>query len=223
MPRSCRRRDASTPATNPYLSLALANPDHIPPQHPTLSDLFGETIPTYVPALQPTPPSFPDARIHPVDHEGKSDLDPTEWKPAELELGVDKSEENVQSNVRKPRLQHRPSSEAFNFLSRFHTSSDRSKRCTGLGQKQSTITRGTPSLSHTPTSSEESLVGTPYEFVTRPAISMPTTSAASHVITGDKAPKAGEVLNYEKQVVGSGLGGASGSLKRLLGTRATES
>lgn len=213
---------------HPFLSLALANTNRMPARHPKLSDPSGETLPRYVAALQPTPRDHLDARIRPIDHEGKSDLDPTEWKPAEMEQDGPKSppfsQDSGQISGRKSKLQHHPSSEASDFLSRFHISSDDGvyKYHPGWGQSQSTFTRTTPPLSHTPSSSEDSLVGTPYEFVTRPVISMPTTSATDTVLEGDKVTMGGERLNYEKQTVGSGLGSASGSLKRLLGTRTVE-
>ena len=156
-------------------------------------------------------------------HDGKSDLDPTEWKPAEAVDTERKSPGNGKIGEWKPKLPHRPSSEACSYLSKFHRSSDSlsSKRRPALGHARTT-SRATPSLSHTPTastSSEESLAGTPYEFVARPPISMPTTTttttSASH---GVSMVKDGNDLTYEKKLVGASLGSATGSLKKLLGT-----
>ena len=189
---------------------------------PDLDDPFGSRIPTYVPRLQRTPRSFCDTRIPPIAHNGKSDLDPTEWKPAETNDTGRKSP----GKEWKPKLAHRPSSEAFSYLSKFHRSSDSltSKRRPALGRGRTT-SRTAPSLSHTPTpstSSDESLAGTPYEFVAHPAISMPTASTAT--ISASEAVnvvKDGNDLTYEKKHVGTGLGSATGSLKTLLGTAAT--
>lgn len=154
-------------------------------------------------------------------HDGKSDLDPTEWKPAETTRTERRSP--TKSGEWKPKLPHRPSSEASSFLGKFHRSSDSlaSKRRPMIGHGRSTVSnRTTPSLSHTPTastSSEESLAGTPYEFVVRPALSMPSTSAAQ-VSKGIDVTKDRNDLTYEKKHVGTNLGSASGSLKKLLGT-----
>jgi hypothetical protein len=94
--------------------------------------------------------------IPPFRHEGKADLDPSEWKPKKAD---------------------RPSSEASRYLGQFHRSP---ATLTPIRrptlQPRSTLASDaitTPSLSHTPatsTSSEESVAGTPYEFVTRPLL-----------------------------------------------------
>lgn len=156
-------------------------------------------------------------------HDGKSDLDPTEWKPAEPTVTESKSPPSPKAGEWKPKLPHRPSSEAFSYLSKFHRSSDSlySKRRPALGHGRSTISsRTTPSLSHTPTasSSEESLSGTPYEFVARPALSMPATTTSRCTEGGKLAQVRDDDLTYEKKFVGASLGSASGSLKKLLGT-----
>ncbi|KAK3171052.1 hypothetical protein OEA41_003136 [Lepraria neglecta] len=219
---SCRHRDSIMPPTHPYLTLALNSPNKMMPS--TLSfDIdgpFGSRIPTYVPRAQRTPRSLYDDRIPPMTHDGTSDLDPTEWKPAEPSDTERKSP--GKSGEWKPKLAHRPSSEAFSYLSKFHRSSDSlaSKRRPALGHGRST-SRTTPSLSHTPTastSSEESLVGTPYEFVGRPAISMPTVSTITSASEGINVVKDGNDLTYEKKHVGASFGSATGSLKKLLGT-----
>lgn len=124
----------------------------------------------------------------------------------------------------KPKLPHHPSSEAFSYLSKFHRSSDSlySKRRPALGHVRSTISsRTAPSLSHTPaasTSSEESLSGTPYEFVARPALSMPTTTTSRCTEGGKLAHTEDDDFTYEKKFVGMSLGSATGSLKQLLRT-----
>ena len=124
----------------------------------------------------------------------------------------------------KPRLPDRPSNEAFSYLSKFHRSSDSlySKRRPALGHGRSTLSsRTTPSLSHTPTastSSEESLSGTPYEFVARPALSAPTTTTSRCTDGRKPARIENDRLTYEKKSVATSLSSASGSLKKLLGT-----
>ena len=104
-------------------------------------------------APNPTIPRIPPP---PMAHEGKSDLDPTEWKP---------------------NPDDRSTSEAFHYLGQFH----RSSATLQMTRRPTLQTRGTlvsaaittPSLSHTPAtsmSSDESVAGTPYEFVTRPLL-----------------------------------------------------
>ncbi|KAL9137635.1 MAG: hypothetical protein Q9175_001154 [Cornicularia normoerica] len=154
--------------------------------------------------------------------DGKSDLDPTEWKPAEPTLTESKSPPSPKAG--KPKLPHRPSSEAFSYLSKFHRSSDclYSKRRPALGHGRSTISsRTTPSLSHTPTastSSEESLSGTPYESVARPALSLPTTTTSRCTNGGKLAQDEDDDLTYDKKFIGTSLRSATGSLKKLLQT-----
>ena len=181
-----------------------------------MDDPVDSRIPTYIPALPFTPRSCRTSRIVPMAHDGKSDLDPTEWKPAE----TSDTERKSPGKEWRPKLPHRPSSEAFSYLSKFHPSSDSltSKRRTGQGHAR-TVSRATPSLSHTPTastSSEDSLAGTPYEFVARPAISTPTTTTSSS--NGVSGVKDATDLTYEKKLVRASLGSATGSLKKLLGS-----
>ncbi|KAL2040392.1 hypothetical protein N7G274_006835 [Stereocaulon virgatum] len=221
---SCRHRDSIIPSTHPYLTLALNSPNKMTPStfSSDIDDPYGARIPTYVPRAQRTPRSFHDDRIPPQVHDGKSDLDPTEWKPAE----PCDMERKSPGKEWKPKLVHRPSSEAFSYLSKFHRSTDSlaSKRLPPPGHERST-SRATPSLSHTPTastSSEESLAGTPYEFVGRPAISMPTASTTTSASKAIDAVKDANDLTYEKKKpVGASLGSATGSLKKLLGTAAS--
>ncbi len=181
-----------------------------------IDDPLGARIPTYVPRMTPTPQTFSDDRIPPKSHDGTSDLDPTEWKPAEAK----DMEKGSPGKEWKPKLLHRPSSEAFSYLSKFHRSSDSltSKRRPALGHGR-TGSRATPSLTHTPTastSSEDSLAGTPYEYV---GASMPVTST-TQMSEGVDLVKEGGDLTYEKKFVPASLGSATGSLKKLLGTTA---
>lgn len=153
--RSCRRKDASdTPAAVPYLS--LFNPSF---QHNAVGQdsefALGVRVGTIF-RRQESASHLIAPRIPPFAHDGKSDLDPSEWKPNPAD---------------------RPSSEAFHYLGQFHRSS-----ATLHPVRRPTLqTRGTlvsaaittPSLSHTPAtsmSSDESVAGTPYEFVTRPLL-----------------------------------------------------
>lgn len=104
------------------------------------------------------------SRIPPIAHDGKSDLDPTEWKP---------------------QLPHSGSSDAFQYLSKFHPSA-LSLRSTQRpihhtrGSTTASVTTTAPSLSHTPTTStpSESLATSPFEF--RPLLPRhdPTFSAS---------------------------------------------
>ncbi|KAK4694623.1 vacuolar protein sorting-associated protein 72, partial [Lecanoromycetidae sp. Uapishka_2] len=214
---SCRQRDSSPPTPNSYLS--LASPTRMVPSTfiPDIDDPFGSRIPTYIPRMQPSPHSLNDARIPPMAHEGKSDLDPTEWKPAEPATMEGKSP----TKEWKPKLLHRPSSEAFSYLSKFHRSSDSlaSKRRPVLNHSRTT-SRATPSLTHTPTtstSSQESLLaGTPYELV---GASLPGISTAQASGDAGLVNEAGD-LTYEKKFVPASLDSAAGSLKKLLGTTA---
>lgn len=106
------------------------------------------------------------SRIPPIAHDGKSDLDPTEWKP---------------------QLPPSRSSDAFQYLSKFHPSTVnlRSTRRPTINTHSSTtasVTTTAPSLSHTPmtsTSSSESLATSPFEF--RPLLPRhdPTYSASA--------------------------------------------
>lgn len=190
-----------------------------------MDDSYGSRIPPYTPSLPFTPRSSRVSRIPPMAHDGKSDLDPTEWKPAEAVDTERKSPGSGKAGEWKPKLPHRPSSEAFSYLSKFHRSSDSltSKRRPTLGHARTT-SRATPSLSHTPTastSSEESLAGTPYEFIARPPISLPaTTTTTISASNGVPMVKDSNDLIYEKKLVGASLGSATGSLKKLLGTAA---
>ena len=211
---SCRRRDAATTTSSPYLT-SLGSPTKVAPSYNNLK-VSATKIPTYIPALQPTPRTIPDGRIPAKFHDGKSDLDPTEWKPADPTIAGGKSP--TQPGEWKPKLTHRSSSEASSYLSKFHHSSESltSKRRPMVGHSGMTVSsRSIPGLSDTPTastSSEESLSGTPYEFVGRSALSMPVRPA--NIASG--GINASNDLTYEKKRVRTSLGSASGSLKKLL-------
>ena len=152
---SCRRKDASTaPAAVPYLLLfnpsfpinAMGQDSGSAPGMKVWKTLRCQDVASY----------SITSRIPPIAHEGKSDLDPSEWKPHPAD---------------------RSSSEAFRYLGQFH----RSPASVHPVRRPMLQTRGTPasaafttpSLSHTPatsTSSGDSIAGTPYEFVTRPLL-----------------------------------------------------
>lgn len=230
---SCRRKDASqtssqTSSQSHYLP--LVSPTTITP--PDTDDPFSLKPRAILPAQLPTPRPLPAARIPPQAHEGKPDLDPTEWKP---------------------NLPHRLSSDAFQYLSQFHklgpSSLTPTRRPLMARPARSAVTVAvtTPGLSYTPTastSSEDSLASTPYEFLTHsllpPAYSLPTTAEPIHLVTphvvkstssvsipekhaveAKPARKAKETmthgdLSYEKKWVVGSERPAAGSLKKLL-------
>ena len=205
-----------------------------------MDDFFGSKMPTYVPRLVPTPRTAPDGRIPPELHDGKSDLDPTEWKPSDLTISTHGKSPPQPITTGgggewRPKLSNRQKSEASLFLGKFHhPSSDSlvSKRRPNLAARSATTasSRTTiPSLTHTPTastsSSEGSLAGTPYEFVTGPvigAVSMPTAYPTVTLVDDkDANVEGGNDLTYEKKYVSTSLGSAAaGSLKKLLDTAA---
>ena len=215
---SCRQRDSAPPTPTTFLS--LASPKMILSSYNAdIDDPSGARIPTYVPRMQPTPRTFTNDRIPPKFHEGTSDLDPTEWKPAE----APSSERQSPGREWKPKLLHRPSSEAFAYLSKFHRSSDSltSKRRPLLGHSR-TMSRTAPSLTHTPTastSSESSLAGTPDESLAS-SLTLTSTTQVSDGGFSLKEGGDGADLTYEKKFVPASLGSATGSLKRLLATTA---
>ena len=242
---SCRRRDSiPTPKT--------ANPDFATPfqkfgySGSTMHGCHSTSLPDLLPRLQPTTVNgLRSARIPPQFHEGTADLDPTEWKPSETlaEVDVDPPPKTGASSPTsdsggislfggsssslagswKPKLVHRPSSEASNFLGQFHRSSDSltciKRRSTRAAN--SLISRATPGLSHSPTvsstGSEESLGGTPYELVMRPR----STSRPTIAVSMSSAQVGSTEVSYQKQSVPTIIDptnprSASGSLKDLL-------
>ncbi|MCJ1411811.1 hypothetical protein MMC19_005903 [Ptychographa xylographoides] len=218
---NCRRRDSSKVPNvesyyNAYAMTTLISPEPM--------DIFGLTTRSIVPRSQPTVlPSFQSKP--PMLHNFKSDLDPTEWKPD---------------------LHHRPTSEAFQYLSQYHRTPD------GLNMAHRTVMRGrstasavmmahtAPSLSHTPTtsttSSEGSIAGTPYDFVGSTIPPADESSSSSLVEaepfhdasvrtpiagmkTAKKNPTGSPIIGdivYEKKWIANSVEHISGSLKKLL-------
>ncbi|KAL8731439.1 MAG: hypothetical protein Q9166_003414 [cf. Caloplaca sp. 2 TL-2023] len=143
-------------------------------------DFFGSKEPRIVARAIPTPRPILSARIPPEAHEGKSDLDPTEWKP---------------------KLVHRPTSDASKYLSQFHRTppaygsprrGSPHRPAAVSAQTMNSVLLNAPSLSATPsassTSSGDSSAGTPYDFVNhRPN---PVHSKSVNLVTPQKAPTA---------------------------------
>ncbi|KAL9126989.1 MAG: hypothetical protein Q9217_004045 [Psora testacea] len=235
----CRRRDGMPSTANPYASLSRPS-GKLHELQPTILDPLGLSLPRYIPALQPTPRHHnKGARIPPKSHDTKSDLDPTEWKPAERESysdddhGTEKASFNSKDRkAGRPQMQSRDNSEALLYLSKFHRSAESRPselhRALGSG-------RAVPALSHASTAtaststSEDSLAGTPYSFISHPQVSVPTTSVTT-ATTGthsalrdlslyDKAKMEG--IDYGKKTVTPGSRSARGSLKKLLAAGAT--
>lgn len=111
------------------------------------------------PLVQATSPKYTDVpavRIPSDNHNAKSDLDPTEWKP---------------------KLQHRAHSEAFRYLSQFHrTMNDMNNnesvkterpRLTHKSTTSTTTAMTTPSLGNSPVTAASSFESA-YNFNTRP-------------------------------------------------------
>ncbi|KAI4133369.1 MAG: hypothetical protein LQ338_000269 [Usnochroma carphineum] len=151
-PHSCKRMDAEhVTSYSSYTSLkSPTSSDDID------TDVLGSTKRSPVERARPTPRPMLSTRIPPKAHEGKSDLDPTEWKP---------------------KLPHRPSSEASQFLGQFHRTPPAShspRRPAAVpAQTTSSVPMTAPSLSATPSassmsSSSDSVAGTPYDFLNRP-------------------------------------------------------
>lgn len=209
-----------------------------------MRDHLSAHLPALVPRLQPTTiAAVKEAQIPPNFHEGASDLDPTEWKPAEqvVEAATAPPETRIftpglsscrappsgassssLSNSWKPKLHHRPSSAASIYLSQFYRSNDSLESLKHRSARATTSFNAhvTPVLSDSPTvsstGSEESLSGTSYELVMRPrTVSGPTTA-----VTTSPTEEADVGLSDEKQhlptVIDPSLRSASGSLRELL-------
>ena len=233
----CRRMDA-LPSPSPYASLSFSTARKFSEKKPTILDPLGLSLPRYVPALQPTPRHHKDPRIPPKQHNAKSDLDPTEWKPAEAcsseddDHGLRKTKSSGKSAATRPGPQSREPSEALLYLSKYHSASSAlpSKR---VGRRMPATGRTTPSLSHasTPTASSvssssastsgASLADT-YSYVSAPPVSVPTTSIANmeSAASGMEALQLSDQgLEYEKMSLNKGSkSAAKGSLKKLLGS-----
>lgn len=150
----CKRMDAGHVSS--YTSYASVNSPSS--SDDTDTDAFGSTKRSPVERARPTPRPMLSARIPPDAHEGKSDLDPTEWKP---------------------KLPHRPNSDASKFLGQFHRTPPGSfspRRPAAIhAQTAGSVPITAPSLSATPSasstsSSGDSEAGTPYDFVNRPLL-----------------------------------------------------
>lgn len=183
---SCKRMDAQH--VSDYSS-------YVPMKNSTTSetddgDPLGSRKPTLVPRAVPTPRPAPLARIPPEAHEGKSDLDPTEWKP---------------------KLAHRPTSDASKYLSQFHHTppaygsprrGSPNRSAVFHTRSMESIPVHAPSLSATPsascTSSSDSIVGTPYNFSNGPSMPNrpnPVHSRSVNLVTPHrKVPTAYSVL-----------------------------
>ena len=228
-PQSCRRKDGQKPLTS-ELYLASYNSTKMSSDPVDLFD-----ITTRFSGSRRKPIVFPGfEQIPPTLHNAKSDLDPTEWKPAEP----------------KPQLTSHPSSEAFQYLSQFHrTTQTLSQLRRPIIQCRSTtsaliMAHTAPSLSHTPTtsmtSSVGSIAGTPYEYGAEdmPPKIMSTSSSTKSVdyvhqvadtanvltpIAKSNAPAPSAVsspilgtMSYEKKWIPDTMDQVSGSLKKLL-------
>ena len=159
-PISCRRKDSSKPLSDAEMS----TPSHTPSP---------STARPILPPRIPTGASTSSRSSRHSDHNSKTDLDPTEWKP------------KLDRQARNP-----TNSEAFLYLSRFHQSNPslRSHASPHMPRSQSTTNMGAeegqgmrtvsstslntlaPSLSRTPTTGASSLSGS-VELTIHPAVS----------------------------------------------------
>ena len=208
---SCRRKDGEKLPSDNFFPTMYGSTS---PINNDLNDPFGFTSRTIVPRRRPTTISNNSSKP-PVLHNAKSDLDPTEWKPD--------LKERAKSDA----------SEAFRYLSQFHTStpSPASSRRPELQTRSTTSALMAPSLSHTPTtsitSSEASPPGTPSDGVVYDA----STSKKSVEIIESKAStgvkptgnKRTNVVNpivndvsYQKKWIVLNQEPGGGSLKKLL-------
>lgn len=231
---SCRRKDANIHDNDPSLSFMpslLTSPIY------DGDEPLGFGTRTILPHKLPTPCPL-STRIPAIAHDGKSDLDPTEWKPCEEGSSKEKPGGEGKGSAWRPKLAHRPSSEAHTYLSQFHRSVPASTRRPGLPN------RSTPSLSHTPTttaSSDNSMAGTPTEIAEQPLMpradtilpksagvkgaELVTPKLASMAITAQVDSVKGDGMDnslvhdisYDKKWVLNRKASAAGSLKKLLG------
>ncbi|KAL9586909.1 MAG: hypothetical protein Q9212_000581 [Teloschistes hypoglaucus] len=220
----CKRMDAEH--VTDFNLYTLSSPPSSPDEK---HDAFGCRKRPIIERAVPTPRPAPSARIPPVTHDGKSDLDPTEWKP---------------------KLAHRPTSDASKYLSQFHRTpptygsprrqSPSRPAAPVHAQTMSSLSMTAPSLSATPSvssssSGDESVEGTPYDFANRSLPHRPTTIKSVDLITPKKKqqtaysvpamPVSENVgvlsndLSYEKKWRAfDGRGPSTGSLTTLLGS-----
>lgn len=148
---SCKRIDAEHIPS--YLS--YTSPSRATYNDESDADAYGSKTRSPVGRAMPIPRLMVPARIPPKAHEGKPDLDPTEWKP---------------------KCPHRPTSDASNYLGQFHRKPPTSwspRRSAAIhAQTVSSVPLTAPSLSATPSasstsSSGDSVAGTPYNFTNR--------------------------------------------------------
>lgn len=189
---SCRRKDARLHDGNPTLSLDLV----MSPTSPPITEA-GFAPRTILPPKMPTPRPL-DPRIPPVAHDGKADLDPTEWKPADGGFDLNKPPSTMSW---KPKLPHRPSSEAYSYLSQFHRSAP----------PTSSMLRSRGILS-TPTSSS----GTTVSDVAVEELVTPTFVTHTLVDLDTDREDVNSELSYEKKTILERNGAAKGSLIKLL-------
>ncbi|KAL8723054.1 MAG: hypothetical protein Q9225_000596 [Loekoesia sp. 1 TL-2023] len=169
----CKRIDAE------YIPdyMSLTSPTSATSGEETDSEILGPKNRGPVERAMPTPRPVLSARTPPKVHEGKSDLDPTEWKP---------------------KLTHRPTSDASKYLGQFHRTPPTSwspRRPAAIhAQSTSSVPLNAPSLSATPsassTSSDDSVAGTPYNFANRPSMHSNSTAIKSVNLVTPHAPAA---------------------------------
>ncbi|KAL8944616.1 MAG: hypothetical protein Q9216_000313 [Gyalolechia sp. 2 TL-2023] len=141
------------------------------------TDAFGSKNRGPMERAMPTPRHLFSARIPPKAHEGKSDLDPTEWKP---------------------KCPHRPTSDASSYLGQFHrkppTSWSPRRPAAIHAQTMSSVPLTAPSLSATPCassiSSGDSVAGTPYDFANRSLMHSNTAAIKSVDLVTPQFPSA---------------------------------
>lgn len=234
----CRKLDAIPSSANTYASISFSGTTSRTEKHATIFDPYGH----YLPRLKPTPRHPNDPRIPPKFHQGKSDLDPTEWKPAEpsptevndsghRKVKASHDTKSSKTSSRRPGMHDREPSEAHLYLSKYHTTSVPSDSAI---KRRPATGRTTPSLSHTstassPCSSESGLPGTPYSFVSAPQPGIPKVSITTAPSTGfasgalmekltlDRVKQA-DKRGFQKENVDVTDTPARGSLKKLLGS-----
>ncbi|KAL8841476.1 MAG: hypothetical protein Q9170_000939 [Blastenia crenularia] len=172
---SCKRIDAEcVPDYSSYHSLKC----HTSTNQEDDIDALGFKNRDIVERATPTPRPMLSARIPPKAHEGKSDLDPTEWKP---------------------KLPHRPTLDASKYLGKFHRTPPISlsprRPVLSHAMTMSSVPLTAPSLSATPSasstsSSNDSAVGTPYNFTNRPLMHPNSTAVKSTDIVIPHMPPA---------------------------------
>ena len=221
----CRRMDALPSSQRPNSYASLSSSFRTKQRRPTIMDSLAHSLPRYIPALQPTPRPRVDARIPPTQHDAKTDLDPTEWKPADLsDPDDDRGTQNVIPKKQTDHA-HRPDHsashpEALLYLSRNHHTAAHGRK-SGIS-----VVATLPSLSHASTatasstsSSATDLSEAAYspELILPAQVHVPATSVSNVGVEG-LSLDGDNHLRYEKRAVRSRKieSAASGSLKKLL-------